>query len=826
MKKTTTIALTLFFLLTLSITAAHAATPWKVSGIYLEACNCDIPCQCTVGGMPTNKLCESFVNWHIVHGFYGDVSLNDLDVSMMFNFPKEDGKYDMATYISDKASPEQFEAIKNIVQEFMSGLIAKDYGTKSVPINFAMSGDTYTWSLPSILEIKSTLNRDMPDSPGFYAQIYHQAEGMVYKYKDYDKNWDYSGKNSFQGRLLFPQEKPSDKVVGTIRVGVGPGGIAVNSFTQVAVVGNIGAEPLYLVDLKTQKVIKTISAGNMPSPAINSYTNKGIIVSMNNGTIYQEGSVEVTDMAGTVSSFDLATGVVGKPIPVGKNTGCPEIDPSGNFAVFANTDDNNVMVFDMNTEKIIKTIPVGSMPNCMHECVNPYTNQAITALMGENALSVIDLTKGVEIKKIPVGSSPYGASLNPYTNIAVVPNMGSNDVSVVDLTAGKVISTIPVGKTPNCSVIEPTMNLAFVPNFDDDTVSIINLNTLSVIDTITVGVQPVCHAINEANGTVVLCNLGSNDLTIVDLKQYATVTEDFSNTFFMTLHKGLNMISPPLKPNKEMNARDLMKETGSTIAIKYDTDTGRFVGFSEASSGDGFPIEGGMGYIINVKESKVVPFVGSAWTNEPSALAPPSEIKSSGWAFVISGILADKQGGSYTATVRNLRTGDVSTDLITADRFNVVFADLNRNPVVKAGDKVEIVVKDISGNVVAGPVTEQIGAGDVQRAFSDIIIRFGSLKPQNSTLLQNYPNPFNPETWIPFNLSKEADVSVMIYDANGRLVRNLALGRKDAGVYTDKDRAIYWDGKSDAGEDVSSGVYFYTMKAGEFSATRKMIVKK
>ena len=93
-------------------------------------------------------------------------------------------------------------------------------------------------------------------------------------------------------------------------------------------------------------------------------------------------------------------------------------------------------------------------------------------------------------------------------------------------------------------------------------------------------------------------------------------------------------------------------------------------------------------------------------------------------------------------------------------------------------------------------------------------------------LLQNYPNPFNPETWIPFRLSQEADVSVRIYNSVGSLVRNLTLGRKSEGIYVDKSKAAYWDGRNDSGEEVASGIYYYSITAGDFSATRKMIVKK
>ena len=97
---------------------------------------------------------------------------------------------------------------------------------------------------------------------------------------------------------------------------------------------------------------------------------------------------------------------------------------------------------------------------------------------------------------------------------------------------------------------------------------------------------------------------------------------------------------------------------------------------------------------------------------------------------------------------------------------------------------------------------------------------------QPTALLSNYPNPFNPETWIPYRLSDPAEVTVSIYSVDGRLVRTLELGQMPAGVYSDKERAAYWDGRNAAGEPVASGVYFYTLSAGDFKATRKMVIRK
>ena len=98
--------------------------------------------------------------------------------------------------------------------------------------------------------------------------------------------------------------------------------------------------------------------------------------------------------------------------------------------------------------------------------------------------------------------------------------------------------------------------------------------------------------------------------------------------------------------------------------------------------------------------------------------------------------------------------------------------------------------------------------------------------PQETALLANYPNPFNPETWIPYQLMEPAAPHISIYAADGKLVRTLVLGYSAAGVYHSKFRAAYWDGKNELGESVASGVYFYTLTAGDFTATRKMIIQK
>jgi hypothetical protein len=99
-------------------------------------------------------------------------------------------------------------------------------------------------------------------------------------------------------------------------------------------------------------------------------------------------------------------------------------------------------------------------------------------------------------------------------------------------------------------------------------------------------------------------------------------------------------------------------------------------------------------------------------------------------------------------------------------------------------------------------------------------------KPDVTKVFHNYPNPFNPETWIPFQLDKETDVSVKIYGLNGHLVKAIQLWQLPAGYYLNKDKAIHWDGRNDSGERVSSGIYFYQFKAGKVIKTSKMVILK
>ena len=137
--------------------------------------------------------------------------------------------------------------------------------------------------------------------------------------------------------------------------------------------------------------------------------------------------------------------------------------------------------------------------------------------------------------------------------------------------------------------------------------------------------------------------------------------------------------------------------------------------------------------------------------------------------------------------------------------------------------EVTLQVIDVRGNITKQTFT--VPVGDAVQAAAALQLRAMEV-PRETALLPNYPNPFNPETWIPYQLSTPADVTLRIYAVDGRLIRRLALGHLPAGRYQNRSRAAYWDGKNELGERVASGVYFYTLTAGEFTATRKLLISK
>ena len=294
------------------------------------------------------------------------------------------------------------------------------------------------------------------------------------------------------------------------------------------------------------------------------------------------------------------------------------------------------------------------------------------------------------------------------------------------------------------------------------------------------------------------------------------------NAYDMALSAGLNMISLPLMPDTPHTARSFMEKIGATTVIEFDAAAQRFIGFTANSTGNGFSIEGGMGYIVNVTAPKTVSFTGSAWQNtRPTAAAPMQPSIPKTWAFVLRAQLEGISG--ITLTVYNGHTR--VAEAVDSNNFHATWADMDRQAVVSVGDTLTIEVRDTTGSLIR-TLQHKISGADVRRAFTELRLTPADLIPKQTVLLANYPNPFNPETWLPYQLANDAEIMIRIYSAAGQLVRHLDLGFQQAGYYIGKSRAAYWDGRNDLGERLTSGVYFYQLSTPDSSATRKMVIVK
>ena len=177
-----------------------------------------------------------------------------------------------------------------------------------------------------------------------------------------------------------------------------------------------------------------------------------------------------------------------------------------------------------------------------------------------------------------------------------------------------------------------------------------------------------------------------------------------------------------------------------------------------------------------------------------------------------------------------------SVDIITDTIAN---PDVNRDGDVNVIDLVLVAARygeRIDGNPNPNPDVDRSGKVDVNdlvlvataidNANSAYSAPAQPLAPTETALLPNYPNPFNPETWIPYQLSKDSTVTITIYDTQGVIVRRLPIGFQYAGFYTNRSRAAYWDGRNENGESVASGMYFYQLQTDRVSRLGKMLVLK
>ena len=314
----------------------------------------------------------------------------------------------------------------------------------------------------------------------------------------------------------------------------------------------------------------------------------------------------------------------------------------------------------------------------------------------------------------------------------------------------------------------------------------------------------------------------------------------------ITLNAGLNLVGLPLKDSRVMRVSDLFALAGiaDNVPVIIVSDNGELKAVGRAGDPSDIEITGGQSFILTAQQAATVTISGHGWDNTASGTmaAPPITmrgIQATGITPVLalSGSIVDSVNGINSAglrvSVKNLSTGSAVATVVgdmgsTSSQvgYRLTVVDIADGRAAAIGDTLEISVRSPDMSIGVQPLRYTVTVEDIKRHRIHLPELVVQEIPAETELLRNYPNPFNPETWIPYRLAQDAFVTLTIYDGNGQMVRTLDVGHQTAAVYENRSRAAYWDGRNYVGESVASGVYFYTLTAGDFSATRKMVILK
>ena len=324
-----------------------------------------------------------------------------------------------------------------------------------------------------------------------------------------------------------------------------------------------------------------------------------------------------------------------------------------------------------------------------------------------------------------------------------------------------------------------------------------------------------------------------------------------NGTSTITLNPGLNLVGLPLSDSRITRVSDLLalEGIGGNVPVIILTDGGEFKLVGRAGDPGDITIAGGQSFILTAQRAVTVPISGVGWSNTSgAAAAPPAamigiEVSDVTPILALRGSVVDEDrrlnNTNFRVTVKNRSTGR-SIATATGDEYlarsnmwgsdgvgyQLTDVDLETKRAATIGDILEISARSPHPLVGVEPLEYTVTAEDVRQGWIQLPALVAYEIPAETALLHNYPNPFNPETWIPYQLAHAADVTLTIYDTQGMLVRQLDLGYQQAGYYTNRTRAAYWDGRNRLGESVGSGVYFYHLQAGDYSAIDKMVILK
>ena len=341
-----------------------------------------------------------------------------------------------------------------------------------------------------------------------------------------------------------------------------------------------------------------------------------------------------------------------------------------------------------------------------------------------------------------------------------------------------------------------------------------NPNTASETQTITIEIpEPSTVNVVEDNSGEVQ---GGQPQTVVSEVETVEVDTD-SETQTITIE-----IPPPIpEPSTWMPNANLRTavQTSLSLAAGETLTQAKMLNLTELrAAGRSISDITGIEHATNLTTARLA-------NNQISSLSPLSNLTTLTRLRLQNNQISDVSALSGLTNLTQLFLNDNDIRNITplSGLVNLETLRLSENPLTNNDANAQtLITLQAAGAAIDVPVDNVGGAPTLEKETQ----LPATLIPKTSALLPNFPNPFNPETWIPYQLAKPADVSLTIYNLRGVMVRKIKLGHQAAGVYQSRSRAIHWDGRNIFGERVASGVYFYTFTTGDFTETRRMLIRK
>ncbi|MYF57419.1 T9SS type A sorting domain-containing protein [Candidatus Poribacteria bacterium] len=483
------------------------------------------------------------------------------------------------------------------------------------------------------------------------------------------------------------------------------------------------------------------------------------------------------DWEGTIRLWDVSTGTHIKTIPTSSWVRVNSVLFSPDGTTLAGGSGNEIYLWEVSTGMPIKTLTGGHACNINSIAFSPDGNTLVSG-NSTRTLFLFDVSTGENIKTLTGHTSHVESVLfSPDGTTLASKGFGYEGIRLWDVPTRTHIRTLSghTGRVESISFSPDGTTLVSGGGFMDGTIRLFDVSTGENIKTLTAGHRypEVKSVAFSPDGNTLASGGGSWEKTI--------------HLFDVSTGE---------------NIRTLSGHTGDVYSVLFSPD-----GTTLAS-------ESRDGTIL-------------LWELNPTRTAVLGDVNKDGVVNITDlTLVASNYGakGSNPADVNGDGVVNTKDFLLVAVAFEN--ADADAAPTLWRRNTDEILTRENVEKWLNAARQLNLTDPHFQRGIQVLENLLKVLTPKATALLPNYPNPFNPETWIPYQLAKPAEVTLRIYAADGKVVRKLAVGQQPAGMYQNKNRAAYWDGKNAQGEPVSSGVYFYTLTTGDFSATRKMFIRK